>query len=78
MTTPQRWQVIDGIFSAALELEPADRAAFLDEACAGNEQLRREVEALLAQDVPESMVPGKAVEEATLLLAKWGDERFSA
>ncbi|MCI0684621.1 MAG: protein kinase [Gemmataceae bacterium] len=37
------------VFFAALErATPAERAAYLDEACAGNEALRRRVEALLA------------------------------
>src|SRR6516225_5748630 len=37
------------IFFAALEKEiPAERTAYLDEACAGNEALRRRVETLLA------------------------------
>jgi len=70
MTTPQRWQEIDRIFAAALEHEPAQRAAFLDEACGGDEQLRKEVESLLAHDVGESLVGGPAVEEAGRLLAK--------
>src|SRR5262245_57197460 len=35
------------IFLAALDKAPAERAAFLDEACAGNETLRRGVETLL-------------------------------
>ena len=38
----------EDIFFAALEKsEPAERAAYLDEACAGNESLRRRVEAML-------------------------------
>src|SRR5262245_25584350 len=36
------------IFLAVLELNASERAAYLDQACAGNEPLRREVEALLA------------------------------
>jgi serine/threonine protein kinase/tetratricopeptide (TPR) repeat protein len=45
--TPERWQKIKEIFSLALEREPNQRAAFLDEACAGDESLRSEVESLL-------------------------------
>ena len=56
MTTPTRWQEIDRIFAAALDCEPAARAAFLAEACGGDEQLRAQVESLLASDVPESLV----------------------
>src|SRR5260370_10798971 len=70
MTTPQRWQEIDRIFAEALTREPAELAAFLDEACGGDEQLRKEVESLMAHDSPESLVGGPAVEEATRLLAR--------
>jgi hypothetical protein len=37
----------EAIFCEALGKEPAERAAFLDRACAGNEPLRREVQSLL-------------------------------
>ena len=56
MTTSARWQEIDRIFAAALERDPAVREAFLDGACSGDEQLRAEVESLLANDIPESLV----------------------
>jgi len=69
MTTPKRWQEIDRIFAEALEREPGARSEFLDEACAGDKQLRAEVESLIAHDVPESLVGGPAVEEATRLLS---------
>lgn len=36
---------IERILAAARERKPFERAAFLDEACAGDEQLRKEVEA---------------------------------
>jgi serine/threonine protein kinase len=66
---PQRWKEVDSIFAAALEHEPAERPAFLAEACAGDAQLRAEVESLIAHIVPESLAEGPAVEEATRLLA---------
>jgi hypothetical protein len=34
--TPERYQQIDQIFQAALELDPAQLPAFLDEACSGD------------------------------------------
>src|SRR5436305_1037592 len=37
------------LFEAALEHAPAERARFLDEACAGDPELRGQVEALLAR-----------------------------
>jgi eukaryotic-like serine/threonine-protein kinase len=46
--TPDRWQRIEALFHAARELDPAARAAFLDSACGHDEDLRRELESLLA------------------------------
>ena len=66
---PQRWKEIDGIFAAALEREPAERASFLDGACAGDAQLRKEVESLLAHTTGESLAGGPAFDEAIRLLA---------
>jgi serine/threonine protein kinase len=48
--TPERWQQIDQLFCAALEREPDERAAFLDQACDGDAELRQEVESLLAAE----------------------------
>ncbi|HEU4935712.1 MAG TPA: protein kinase [Vicinamibacterales bacterium] len=45
--TPRRWQQIERLFHDALERPPEERAAFLDRSCAGDESLRREVNALL-------------------------------
>jgi eukaryotic-like serine/threonine-protein kinase len=42
-----RWQEIEKICQAALELEESQRRAFLEKACAGDEKLQREVESLL-------------------------------
>src|SRR5262249_3997002 len=47
---PDRWQQIDKLFEADLEREPRERAAFLDQACGDDQQLRREVEKLLRID----------------------------
>jgi serine/threonine protein kinase len=48
-----RWQRIEDIFHRAVELAPEARAAFLNEACAADQSLRREVESLLAHDVED-------------------------
>jgi serine/threonine protein kinase len=42
-----RWDKIEATFHEALELPPHERSAFLDAACSGDAELRREVEALL-------------------------------
>jgi serine/threonine protein kinase len=46
--TPERWKQVTDLFHATLECDPGDRAAFLDSATAGDPELRREVESLLA------------------------------
>jgi len=46
---PDRWQRIEALYHAALERDPATRAAFLDGACGQDADLRREVESLLAE-----------------------------
>ncbi len=48
--TPERWRQIDDLFDAALRLDPAERAAWLGAACRGDDDLRAEVDRLLAQD----------------------------
>jgi serine/threonine-protein kinase len=44
----RRWAVVDGLLSAALERTPHEREAFVRQACADDEELRRDVESLLA------------------------------
>ena len=46
--SPDRWEHIQELYHAALELEPTQRSAFLKETCGNDEIVCREVEALLA------------------------------
>ena len=46
--TPEHWQHIKKIFYGALELPPAERESFIDSACAGDEETRREVSQLIS------------------------------
>lgn len=46
--TPARWERIEDLLIAALEVPEAERAGFLAQACAGDGALRLEVESLLA------------------------------
>jgi len=46
--TPERWQQLKQIFQSALERNPAERSAFLNQACADDPALRSEVESLIA------------------------------
>ena len=45
-----RWNTIKQLCQAALDKPAAERAAFLDDACAGDDSLRQEVQSLLAQE----------------------------
>ncbi len=47
---PQRWRQIGDLFDAAVRLEPTRRQAWLREACGDDDDLRAEVDRLLAQD----------------------------
>jgi eukaryotic-like serine/threonine-protein kinase len=47
---PQDWQRIKELFNEAVEYEPAARARFLTEACAGDAQLLAQVVSLIASD----------------------------
>ncbi|HZI86363.1 MAG TPA: protein kinase [Pyrinomonadaceae bacterium] len=43
----QYWQQVKDVFEGALQRRDAERSEFLDQACAGDSELRREVESLL-------------------------------
>ena len=48
--TSNRWEEINRLYNAAVEVEEKERAAFLEKACGEDTELRREVESLLAYD----------------------------
>jgi serine/threonine protein kinase/Tol biopolymer transport system component len=48
--TSQRWRQIELVYHAALEREPQARAQYVAAACGADEDLRKEVESLLATD----------------------------
>jgi eukaryotic-like serine/threonine-protein kinase len=67
---PARWQQIERLYHAALARPAMERAAFLAEACGGDEVLGKEVEALL--DTPataDGVFAGPAVARATPIAA---------
>jgi len=67
----ERWQKIGRLYHAALEREEGQRSAFLKEACAGDEDLRREVESLLDQEQGEDrFLEAPALEVAARALAQ--------
>jgi serine/threonine protein kinase len=46
--SPERWQQVKEIFNSAINYRPEERGVFLSQACSGDENLRREVESLIA------------------------------
>ena len=75
--TPERWQQIDEILQAALDLAPEHRSAFLDKACSGDAGLRRDVEDLISShDDAGSFIEAPAVESTARAMAD--DEAESA
>jgi serine/threonine protein kinase/Tol biopolymer transport system component len=48
--SPERYRQIKSILQAALELDPAGQAAFLESACPGDPELKAEVQSLLDHD----------------------------
>ena len=57
------------MFHAARECEPGERAAFLAEACREDEELRSEVESLLASEEASSALLSAPMREAAAMLA---------
>jgi eukaryotic-like serine/threonine-protein kinase len=65
----ERWQQINDLFQSAAERTPAERPAFLDEACHGDKTLRREVVSLIAAyERAENFIETPAFEVAPELL----------
>ncbi len=76
--SPERWQQVEQLFQSALELSPAERAAFLAKACGDDAELKQEVEALLVFQTGMSGVIQGAVHEAAGLLANTNEKaRFA-
>ncbi len=70
-----RWQRIWDIFYEALDLDPEQRATFLEERCANDSELQREVEDLLsAHEGPENILntpPWLSDQDIEVGLSSW-------
>ncbi len=72
----ERWAKIDQLLDDAMDRDPESRAAFLNEACAGDAELRREVESLLeAHSRSEPFLSTPALDVAARHLA--GEKHIS-
>lgn len=71
----ERWQLIKGLFDAAVELSPKKRGSFLENACGGDAELRGEVEKLLASfERADSFMERPAVAEVASSIIEPGDQ----
>src|SRR5260370_38030094 len=57
------WGKSENIFLTAADLPPEQQGAFLDEACGGDSELRREVQSLLESDRKSGEKITRAVED---------------
>ena len=68
--SPERYEQADKIFQSAVELAADQRGTFLDRACAGDAELRKEVETLLSYDQQaQGFIEAPVFEQAADLLA---------
>jgi hypothetical protein len=65
----ERWRRIETLFDQAMELPDGERHGFLDRACAGNPDLRRDVGALIASEPSAGAALRDAVASEVVLLA---------
>lgn len=72
----KNWPQIENLYHRALELHPAERAAYISLACRGDEELRREVESLISSHLAAvAFMEESVAEQATRLIA---DEQISS
>jgi tetratricopeptide (TPR) repeat protein len=74
-TDPERWQRIESLLDEMFERPAGERRAFLDEACAGDPEIRAHLEALLkADEEAEGFLATPAHEAAAALLTDTAGE----
>src|SRR5262245_19525003 len=73
MTAERRHQVLE-LYHRALGCEMEDRDAFLNNACAGDQRRRREVDALLAKEPPSGFLERFSVSAAVTVAAEGGGD----
>jgi serine/threonine protein kinase len=62
---PERWRQVRELLTSAMELDPAERSAYVDRHCSSDPTLRQELEKLLAveDEVPSSFLGLAALEQ---------------
>jgi eukaryotic-like serine/threonine-protein kinase len=82
---PEQWPKIEELYYSALEHESSERDAFLKQACAGDEELFREIRSLLEHEKkigtfmehPAMDVVGEALAKREAQLRRAGEQRHS-
>lgn len=69
---PEQWQRVQDVYLDAADQDEAQRSSFLDHACAGDPELRTEVESLLRADAIADPVLDATMEELVLLMENDG------
>jgi eukaryotic-like serine/threonine-protein kinase len=73
--TPERWQQVKQIFNSAINYRPEERGLFISQACSGDDDLRSEVESLIAShERSGSFIDVPAFQAAASLLADENSE----
>ena len=73
--SPERWKQIEEVFQAALDLPAAERPGFVAGAAGGDDELRRQIEALVAQhDEAGDFIENPAVAISGLVPAAAGGD----
>ncbi len=73
--TPERWQQVKAIFNSAIGYRPEERSLFISRACSGDDNLRHEVESLIAShEESGSFIDQPAFEAAASLLTREKNE----
>ena len=55
-----RWHRLQSLFESALDRDPSERDSYLEEACGGDQELIREVKALVACNADGSLLKSDA------------------
>ena len=73
--SPEQQHRLEEVFSAARNLPPLELVAFLDRACAGDAELRRQADSLLAahKEAGRFLQPTVALSPASVPFEKSGD-----
>jgi eukaryotic-like serine/threonine-protein kinase len=75
--TPERYGRVTELFQAASRLNPENRPAFLAQACAGDEELRRELEHMLQVDAQASGFLAKPLGDVAADVLRESTKTFS-